>query len=690
MAGAGDVRAGGAYVELFAKDSSLQKGLAAAQTRLKNFGASFTAVGTRIASVSAAAFAPIAGAVGLFVSVGDALDDMAQKTSISVESLSALRYIAELTGNSLEDMAKATAKAQRTIVAASQGNKDAAASLASLGLSSKDLIDLSPDQLFTTLVEEISKIENPTLRAAKTLEVFGKGAGSLGELIKGGGEEIAKMTERARELGLIMSGEDAAAAASFKDALFGLTQQVAFLVGSAFSGWLQETTEYLSQIATVTARVLKANRDLITTIAKVVAVGLALGAALVTLGILFASAAAVIGGISATLSAIGAAFGVLSGAIAFIVSPVGLVVAAVVGLVAWFVTATEAGQSMVASLVAAWQQFAGEAMTSWGAIVEAIRAGDIEAAWRVVTSFLTLEWTKFTAFLQTTWAGWKGYFLGIWNDITSALAGGWEIAVATMAVAVQGIWDGLQVGWAETVAFLKQGWIGFVQVVRSIWNSVSSWIGESLAAVLESVGLVEEGTAAAVKQMGQDKAKEINDTASGSSAGVEAERAKARARIASDSDAIQEGLAEDHAKRMEEIQQAQAAEAERIAAATSATTAAQVAKVDAARKDWESAVANAQAAGAEVDKELLSPNTSPAAARASANGTAGVADAMKNISSKGTFNAMALQALSSGGGGVADKQLAEAKKLADRQEKANKTLEKIAENTAKNGGVRFA
>jgi hypothetical protein len=276
-------------------------------------------------------------------------------------------------------------------------------------------------------------------------------------LISKGGPEIARLTNQAKELGLIMSSEDAAAAAEFKDALYGLTQQVSFLIGSAFAPWLKEVTTGLMQLASNVSNFMKRNRDLVTGIVKVIGVVAAVGAALVVAGTLFTSIGAVIGGVMATITAVGAAFGVVTAAIGAIVSPVGIAVAGIVGLVGWFTTCTDAGKSMVSSLVGAFTELSNEAVASFGAITGAIQAGDIQSAWKVVTTFINLEWTKLTSSLLTTWATWKGYFLEMWNQVTSVFAHTWETAINGVATSFVGLWGALRVGWTEIVAFMQKG-----------------------------------------------------------------------------------------------------------------------------------------------------------------------------------------------------------------------------------------
>ncbi|MCJ7543262.1 MAG: hypothetical protein MUP47_01645 [Phycisphaerae bacterium] len=58
------IRAGQAFVELFADDSKLVRGLKAAQAKLKAFGAAVTGMGPKMTGPVSARLAPLAAEVG--------------------------------------------------------------------------------------------------------------------------------------------------------------------------------------------------------------------------------------------------------------------------------------------------------------------------------------------------------------------------------------------------------------------------------------------------------------------------------------------------------------------------------------------------------------------------------------------------------------------------------------------------
>ena len=96
MANAQGIRAGEAFVELFADDSRLVKGLKKASARLKGWGESVTAAGKSMLAGGGAILGALAGSAKVFADMGSELSDMSTRTGVSVEALSELGYAAKI------------------------------------------------------------------------------------------------------------------------------------------------------------------------------------------------------------------------------------------------------------------------------------------------------------------------------------------------------------------------------------------------------------------------------------------------------------------------------------------------------------------------------------------------------------------------------------------------------------------
>src|SRR5690606_9206364 len=131
-------------------------------------------VGLRLVAAGAAAAAPIAAMVGLFVRAGDELEKMAERTGLSVEALSELKVAAEQSGTDLDTLEKGVRTLQRTINDAERGLSTANNALADLGLTAADLRALSPEEQFKLVAERLSQIDDPAKRAALAMQILGR------------------------------------------------------------------------------------------------------------------------------------------------------------------------------------------------------------------------------------------------------------------------------------------------------------------------------------------------------------------------------------------------------------------------------------------------------------------------------------------------------------------------------------
>ena len=88
VAGGGTaIRAGKAYVELYADDGKLVRGLKTAANKIHAFGTKISAVGQKFTMLGAAIAVPLAAASKMFASMGDSLDKMSTRMGVSVEFL---------------------------------------------------------------------------------------------------------------------------------------------------------------------------------------------------------------------------------------------------------------------------------------------------------------------------------------------------------------------------------------------------------------------------------------------------------------------------------------------------------------------------------------------------------------------------------------------------------------------------
>lgn len=153
----------------------------------------------RSASNLRASLAGIAGGVtlGAFATfakntldAADALNDMSQRTRVSVKDLASLRTVAEQSGTDLESVGKAIAKLNLSFSQAQGGSKEIAASLQRLGVNSSDA-----RERFFQLADAYVKAGNDTRVLADLQKVLGKSYADMIPLLAQGGTELRRAAE---------------------------------------------------------------------------------------------------------------------------------------------------------------------------------------------------------------------------------------------------------------------------------------------------------------------------------------------------------------------------------------------------------------------------------------------------------------------------------------------------------------
>lgn len=213
------IRAGKAFVELSLKDKSLEAGIARAQQRMVKFG-------SILSGISAGITGPLFAMTKSFASAGDQIHKMSLRTGVAATELSALGYAAGQSGSNLESLGNTLFRMNRRIANAANGSGPAVRALQMLGLSAQQLSQMTADEQLKLVADAMLRMEDEGLAAQAAFEILGNGAKDLLPLLKSGSQGIEEMTNRAKELGIILDEEDSVAAANFTDAMDDLTKQL--------------------------------------------------------------------------------------------------------------------------------------------------------------------------------------------------------------------------------------------------------------------------------------------------------------------------------------------------------------------------------------------------------------------------------------------------------------------------------
>lgn len=256
----------GLLFKIEADASSAKREMAAVDSAVNKLGTNFTDLGSiagiAAAGVTAIATVAVTASIKLFdlarsaSEFGSEIFDAFEKTGLSAETLTTLKFNADNAGSSLEQVSKQTAKFAKLIGEAADGGKEAQASLKALGVTSTDL-DVALSQAFKTINDARPGVEQITLAQ----KAFGKSGADLIPVIKQMSGDLKGATDAARKLGITLTNEDIKAADDFGDSLGMLGTQAKVLSAQFALQFAPEITAAMQSLS----RFFANNKDTIRT-----------------------------------------------------------------------------------------------------------------------------------------------------------------------------------------------------------------------------------------------------------------------------------------------------------------------------------------------------------------------------------------------------------------------------------------
>lgn len=168
----------------------------------------------------------------------DSFNDLSERTGFSVEALQGFQFAASLTG--VENLQGALEKVTIIIGKAAESGKTDA--FTNLGLDFEQLRGLAPEDQFRAIAAAIAALPTEAERAAASVALFGKSGVELLPLFAA---NLAGIEERAKQLGIVLRGDQLAAIGDMNDALD--------VVKATFNGIIGQVTANLAPAVTALA-----------------------------------------------------------------------------------------------------------------------------------------------------------------------------------------------------------------------------------------------------------------------------------------------------------------------------------------------------------------------------------------------------------------------------------------------------
>lgn len=215
-------------VKLEAESARLHQDLDRANKKLAGFEKHAGKAGKALRSMATVGAAALVGFAGTMTVVtkktldlADRIGKLSQSSGLSTEMLSRLRYQADLTGSSFEEIAKGVTRLQRSMYDAEQGLKTQSEAFDQLGVSIVDNDGRLRDteQVMLDVADRFSDMENGAQKAALAQVLFGKAGTKMIPFLNSGRDGLKEMADEADKLGITMSGSLTAAAEATNDNL---------------------------------------------------------------------------------------------------------------------------------------------------------------------------------------------------------------------------------------------------------------------------------------------------------------------------------------------------------------------------------------------------------------------------------------------------------------------------------------
>ena len=164
--------------------------------------------------------------VGVGVAFADEMITQSTVTGMTVESLQAYNYAADLVDVSMETLTGSMAKQIKSMSTARKGTGSIAEAYDQLGVKVTDSNGKLRDgeKVYWEVIDALGKVTNETERDAIAMQILGKSAQDLNPLIAQGSEGIAALTDEAQRMGAVLSEDSISKLGAFDDSVQRLKQ----------------------------------------------------------------------------------------------------------------------------------------------------------------------------------------------------------------------------------------------------------------------------------------------------------------------------------------------------------------------------------------------------------------------------------------------------------------------------------
>ena len=416
-----NIKAGNAYVEIGIRNR-ISAGAKSVQADLNKLSASLKNQGQSIMRLGGVLAGSVAAPLAIAIKAGSEMQEtMGKFSTVFGESADSVKAWGETT-------AAAMGISEQSMMAMLSGMQDLLVPMGVLPASAEGM-----SKTLSSLAVDLASFNN--MSPEKAFEDLMAAMTGSGEVMKKYGvmlsqtavnQELLRMSLNPKEateaqkaqarLNIIMRGTTAAqgdairTSGSFANQMKALRAGLFDVAASMGGPLLEGLAGFLALVNNAVGSVkafVKDNQELVQTLGMgLLAVG-GLGAAFVTLG--------------GSLVVAGMALGAISTALGVLFSPIGLAIGGITALGFALVKYTDIGSQAIDALKARFGPLVTDVQNAVGAITEALRAGDMEKAWELVSETLELIWLDMTEEIRGAWLNMLDFILNTGSSIAEAI-----------------------------------------------------------------------------------------------------------------------------------------------------------------------------------------------------------------------------------------------------------------------------
>ena len=457
-------------------------------TGLSTFGRGVMAYGSKMMAFAGMGLAGVTYVTKRFIDLGDALNKMSARTGATVEWLSAMSFGAERSGATIEMLEQAIRKLNKAIAEAQQGNRTPYEVFSKLRIdpTSMEFKSMDAGAQFELVARRLNEVQSQAEKTRLAMALFEEGGVMLLPLLG----DIDKLKQKAKELGIIMTKEQADTAAALLDAWTNFKYQLNAIfmsLGEAIAPALKQVVTWLSKMVKPIQSFVNEHRELFIMLSKGLALFLILGGAIATVGI-------ILGGMGLALKSIGSVFvltgGMVKGFAVTLGAVFGLAGKAASGII-WFIKVLTKIPSLAFILTHPWMAtINGILLATWTLNVFARRLTGLGAfmnklSLRMLNVFNPLSWAR--NFIEASKLIARelvaiGKVIAGWSVATWAWLAAIVAVVATVGYIIYKT-NALGKAWQ----WLKGVWQDTCDYFSDKWSETTSAIGDSLGVIWDAV-----------------------------------------------------------------------------------------------------------------------------------------------------------------------------------------------------------